>query len=315
MVSCRKSGFTLVELLVVIAIIGILVALLLPAIQAAREAARRSQCSNNVKQQAIALQNYHDVHKCFPSGGINPYAGINPANGWAINWAIAILPFVEQGPLYDQYNMNLSNNDAANAAVLQTIVPAYCCPSDVNATKLENPGSGNYNFARRHGSYAGVTGYTTGDRWFDCEQWRTTATVEPEDHKGLLHATGPNFSATAGVALDCERMSSVLDGTGSTLAIGESQTITTTSRGIFWGYTYTSYALRSFRWRNPETFNNDYTACGGTNSCKRAFGSMHPGGAQFALVDGSVRFISQSTDLDILCYMSSIAGRESTPMP
>ncbi len=170
MVSRRRSGFTLVELLVVIAIIGILIALLLPAVQAAREAARRSQCSNNLKQQALALQNYHDTQKCFPSGAINPWGGINPGNGWLINWAIAILPYIEQAPLHAQYNMNLSNADAANKPVVQAIVPPYTCPSDTNGTKLENPGSGTANGAYRHGSYAGVTGYSTADRWFDCEQ-------------------------------------------------------------------------------------------------------------------------------------------------
>jgi len=284
-------------------------------VQAAREAARRSQCSNNLKQQALALQNYHDTQKCFPSGAINPWGGINPGNGWLINWAIAILPYIEQAPLHAQYNMNLSNADAANKPVVQAIVPPYTCPSDTNGTKLENPGSGTANGAYRHGSYAGVTGYSTADRWFDCEQWRTANPAEPIEHKGLLHATGPTISSTAGVGLDCERMANVTDGTANTFAVGEYHSYTTSNRGIFWAFTYASYSLRSFSWRHPETFLEDYVLCGGSNYCKRAFGSMHPGGAQFALVDGSVRFISKTTDMDILCYLSSIGGRETAGMP
>jgi prepilin-type processing-associated H-X9-DG protein len=131
----------------------------------------------------------------------------------------------------------------------------------------------------------------------------------------LLHATGPNFSATAGVALDCEKMGTVIDGTSNTICIGEAHTVTTTTRGIFWGYTYASYALRSFSWRMPTTFWEDYAACGGSNYCKRAFGSMHPGGAQFGLVDGSVRFIANTTDMDILCYISSIGERIPAQVP
>src|SRR5687768_7610400 len=95
---CR-SGFTLVELLVVIAIIGVLVALLLPAVQAAREAARRSSCSNNLRQHAIALHNYHDTYKVFPALGSRPELGEN-RDRW-YSWVIGVLPFIEQKPLYD----------------------------------------------------------------------------------------------------------------------------------------------------------------------------------------------------------------------
>jgi len=310
------GGFTLVELLVVIAIIGILIALLLPAVQAAREAARRSQCTNNLKQIALALHNYHDTYLVFPSGGINPVAGINGPH--LINWCIAILPFIEQGSLYSQYKMALPNTDPANSPVVQAIVPVFNCPSDTNAKRLENPASGPASGgpAFRGSSYRGVTGYSTsGACWFDCEQWRTGNPACPRTARGLLHATGPN------VQLDCENMASVQDGTSNTLAVGEYHTRTTTRRGTFWGYTYTSYALSSFTWKQPRTFLPDYDACvaaggaGGSNPCKRAFGSFHPGGANFALVDGSVRFISQTVDFDLICYLSSIAGQETAQVP
>lgn len=313
--GCKeRTGFTLVELLVVIAIIGILIALLLPAVQAAREAARRSQCSNNLKQQMLALHNYHDSFKVFPSGGINHLAGAGITGPHLINWSIAILPFMEQAPLHSQYRMDLVNTDAANAPVIQTIVPTYNCPSDPENVKLETPASGPRPHAFRHSSYRGITGYSdNGNCWFDCEQWRTGGCNST--HKGLLHATGPD------VRLDCERMGTVKDGTSNTLALGEYYTSTTTSRGSFWGYTYTSYALSSFTWRQPRTFGADYNLClavggaGGSNPCKRAFGSMHPGGGQFAIVDGSVRFVSETTQMDLLCYLSTIAGKENAQLP
>jgi prepilin-type N-terminal cleavage/methylation domain-containing protein len=160
--ACR-SGFTLVELLVVIAIIGVLVALLLPAVQAAREAARRSQCANNLKQIGLALHNYHDVHLVFPPGIVDSNPGYNTTHqGWADNtnglaWSMLVLPFMEQGPLYDRVKSETSGfarhwqNDfgwaSAPIPAAREGIPTYNCPSDtmhlIN-TKRENFGKTNY---------------------------------------------------------------------------------------------------------------------------------------------------------------------------
>jgi prepilin-type N-terminal cleavage/methylation domain-containing protein/prepilin-type processing-associated H-X9-DG protein len=144
---CRKpSGFTLVELLVVIAIIAVLVGLLLPAVQAAREAARRTQCQNNLKQIGLALQNFEAAQGMFPPGYIsqpaNPAMGpVDPGfddagPGWA--WLAIVLPYVEQRGLYDLVNMRLKCWDPASAAAVQTQVPLFRCPSDIMG---QNPGS------------------------------------------------------------------------------------------------------------------------------------------------------------------------------
>jgi len=123
----RHSGFTLVELLVVIAIIGILVALLLPAVQAAREAARRTQCGNNLKQIGIAFHNYNDIHKTLPAGGI--------ANGWGISFWVGLLPFSEMEGVYNKFDMNSVHNgwthqNPNNAALINNLrIPWMRCPS------------------------------------------------------------------------------------------------------------------------------------------------------------------------------------------
>ncbi len=150
-------GFTLVELLVVIAIIGILIALLLPAVQAAREAARRAQCSNQIKQIALAIQTYASAHKVFPPGEIVP--AVLGTNGWNrpglpdwssdFTWPIQILPQIDEMAVYDLYNFNLPNSDPANAPARSTPVYTYVCPDD--ELQIDEPRPGQLGFAQCNG--------------------------------------------------------------------------------------------------------------------------------------------------------------------
>ena len=137
----RPGAFTLVELLVVIAIIGILVALLLPAVQAAREAARRTQCTNNLKQIGIALHNYHDTHKNFPPGRLRMFVD---GQGRCYSAYAHLLPFLEANNLYQQIDFNFNPEDPINAAALEQTIPYFLCPSDQHRKLQGNSAVHNY---------------------------------------------------------------------------------------------------------------------------------------------------------------------------
>lgn len=154
----RRRGFTLIELLVVIAIIGVLIALLLPAVQAAREAARRSQCTNNLKQLGLAVHNYHDVNNCLPLKDMHPHASTESC-GWTLSWPLAILPGLEQRSLYDAWNFSFTTAGAdwdtacsstsgfANSTVGRVQVATLLCPSDgMSASQKPDPGFGTMNY-------------------------------------------------------------------------------------------------------------------------------------------------------------------------
>ncbi len=299
----RRRGFTLIELLVVIAIIAILIALLLPAVQQAREAARRSQCKNNLKQIGLALHNYHDVANVFPPGGVTLGNCCGTRSG--TNWAIAILPYLDQTPLFRRYDQDKFNEDAANTFVRTQRVPVYECPTDINIGKIERPESGpGSGLDYRHGSYRCMGGKTNGNGWWDGRQYSGL----PFEWQGVLH--------TLDGILAPESFSTILDGTSNTLAVGEQHTTTHTRRGTFWAYTYTSYNS-SDAVSQPRTLIADYDRCvsiggtGGSNACKRGWGSLHVGGIQFLRCDGSAKFLNVHLDTNVFTSLATVAGGET----
>ena len=296
--SKKRLGFTLIELLVVIAIIAILIALLLPAVQQAREAARRSQCKNNLKQLGLAMHNYHDTHNCFPPGFIRQGTGGVPADyttfcsvradgvalttgtngrGWA--WSVFVLPFIDQASLYNQLKPDgclppdsgstsgsYNNN---GQALLRTPLPALLCPSSPNEGRETNNSFGDYSMCN----------YVANQQLFEASTSR--------------------------------RMRDIVDGTSNTILLGERhflQRDKPTDPALMTGRQVgavafvqqdnsTASALGNGYWPINSPYVGDTGCCGNDAvNTRYTFASMHEGGAHFVLCDGSVRFIGENIE-------------------
>ncbi|MDC0934906.1 DUF1559 domain-containing protein [Pirellulales bacterium] len=313
-------GFTLVELLVVIAIIGVLVALLLPAVQAAREAARRVQCSSHLKQVALAANNYESAHNEYPAGAVTPSPCCNDDS--LTNWAIELLPFIEEHPLFGQYDQRKINTHPDNQQVVQSRVPIYLCPSDPVEVPLVTPETGAGGKWHR-GSYRAMTGRSDFDSPWDgfwdhnkkCHEFAFGARW-PEEWLGMF--------PTQGCAPMIKRMHAgrITDGLSNTVAFGEAYSLTDIaalkhgrSRNTIWGLSYTSYNKGHFI---PESryLLGDYERCsiigstfGGPN-CERFWGGQHPEIILFAYGDGSVHPVSKNVDVFLFADATTISGGE-----
>ncbi len=293
-------GFTLIELLVVIAIIAILIALLLPAVQQAREAARRTQCKNNMKQLGLALHNYHDVHTAFPSGWIavdpvtrqqTAHDGLNGAG-----WGTMILPYLDQSQLYNRFNANLAIHDPVNVPFINNVLPAWQCPSDPKPDRweIEEEGSPGTILAELPtANYIGVFGTEALD---GCENAPGTA---PVAGNGQCRGDGIFYHNSR------VRMRDITDGTTNTFIVGERRT--NTQRG--WFSTWPGMVAEG-----EEAFQRILGSADHVPNDPVAhlddFSSPHEGGAQFVLGDGSCRFISENIDHGLYQSLATIQGGE-----
>lgn len=287
----RRVGFTLVELLVVIAIIGVLIALLLPAVQAAREAARRIQCSNNLKQIGLAMHTYHDVNKRLPLQQTCCFASTATTPRIFHSWAVRILPYIEQNNLHEQFtfgkDLGLSTTDIA---LKQKPLDAFMCPSDPLAGTLadgHDDGNGidlaSTNYGISAGGHKNATSTIPGvDTTSTLIYGQTTTYADRAKIRGIMNRSG--FSS---------RFADVTDGTANTVMVGE--VIGGWCEWQDWGYQSWATMAHPINYKNRTIALNVSAHIGVADDCI-AFRSRHPTGAQFAFADGSTHFLSETID-------------------
>lgn len=304
-------GFTLIELLVVIAIIGVLIALLLPAVQMAREAARRIACANNLKQIALGFHNYHEAHNAFPiggyGGGLPTIAAGQTAGARALrigSWGQSLLPYLEQAPLYNSINQDLWYIQPENSTAGGTILSVFLCPTSPNPSKTRpNGDSPSNSLPYGRSDYGG----NYGERALRCYP----GTGCPNTYGGPSGARGMVLTSAEPI----NSVATILDGTSNTIAIGEASEAL---HGLWIGH-------KNFMDQSaPINARNGTASTWG--SCQVAptspflnkigcdfgqeFACHHPGGAGFAFADGSARFLKETVDPKVLAALLSRSGGE-----
>ncbi len=301
--SRPRRGFTLIEHLVVIAINDILIALLLPAVQQAREAARRSQCQNNLKQIGLAMHNYHDTHKVFPPGfiGGTGATGATPATGWA--WGTFILPFMDQAPLYNQLQPGVTSaascgdgslcpSDANRLALLRTGLPAFVCPSDPHPSITENPGNGvcAVQIAGAGSTYRiGLSNYIASANANGSIDGTYTTTYNGMFFSNSRTRVRDITDGTSNTMMMMERHTRVAGGASGT----NEQRMGGNWAGLSYPNSNTYYAYQVLGCIRP-TFGEINGSASRWDS--RDPSSFHEGGIQILLADGAVRFLSENVN-------------------
>lgn len=323
MISQNRKAFTLIELLVVIAIIAILIALLLPAVQQAREAARRTECKNILKQWGLALHNYHDTYNSLPAAGFSVTAGTppNPGQHNRFSFHVRVLPFLDQTPLYNQFDMSRFYNDTPNFALKRSTIPVLHCPSALLSDRTADSETVTYGATNNQThspvsvhylGVAGAKGFLPGST----TAYYASLPAVPNltsDHGGLA----TNGLLTRNVS---SRFSDCTDGLSNTFLMGEASA----NAASGWNRTFRA-------WTQGVSTNDNSTAMYasknithqiGSNTGWRSntagslyndsrFGSQHVGGTHFLMGDGTVRFVSENIDFATYQGAASRDGAES----
>ena len=307
----RRSAFTLVELLVVIAIIGILIGMLLPAVQQVREAARRTTCLNNVRQQGLAMHLHHDAFNEFP-------VGAKSTARWGVGWHIQLLPFLEQSALFEKTDQRFNSFSAGYGLTYNNIVvPAYVCPSSPFDALLEGGFSSNAEKSQRAHFYgiAGAVDDTTGGGIFSENRNRPSAS------RGIISGGGLLLMS------DSVAIKDATDGTSNTAFIGESSDflidaaqaqvrpnqglglcVSTNGNGVVDGNNVSNYdqavhTLTSIRY--PLNHGDGSLAGVGLGNFNNGLVSAHSGGVNMGYADGSSHFVNESIDFTTLKYLAT----------
>jgi prepilin-type N-terminal cleavage/methylation domain-containing protein len=301
----RRRGFTLIELLVVIAIIAILIALLLPAVQQAREAARRTQCRNHLKQLGLALHNYHDSHNTFAPGVIHQTgAGITTGrfNNWG--WSMFLAPYLDQANVYNSvgvgtYNMTQAIDDPVRLAILQKPIAVYRCPSDVgpplNTVIPFSAASGSVNMPTMN--------YLANNGSYSFRNALGDPQASTNFNNGFFGGNSGPGATSPPVGPGIRRMRDITDGTSNVIAIGErcwEMKGIDYRAGTLWGQRGSSEASGAEDTGMVSQFAVGWRPMNapkepGTNPThRRGFSSLHIGGVHYLLGDGSVRFVSEN---------------------
>lgn len=366
----RRRGFTLIELLVVIAIIAVLISLLLPAVQSAREAARRAQCTNNLKQVALSLHNYENSQGVYPPGGVADESlpgvagGIwgGPGTNNVASWRALVIPFMEGGAIYNAINFSISLNNSTGGGsdqwtALMTINTSWLCPSDdnlqgvsdgyrsasgvwgnyPNGSSPNNPFTGQPETRVPYSNYAGSFGdnYCIGALTPTQNPWETYP-YPPVLQPGQNRIGYPGFWGTAWddqianrgpgslrgyfayriAQVGPVKVASITDGTSNTIMVGETIPAQVACSN-FWNQNGATFGTTvPINWVTLRPVCSDGGTWGSADwQCRYSYAakgakSKHPGGANFAMGDGSVRFLKNSTSLTTYCALGSRNGGE-----
>jgi prepilin-type N-terminal cleavage/methylation domain-containing protein/prepilin-type processing-associated H-X9-DG protein len=316
----KRAGFTLIELLVVIAIIAVLIGLLLPAVQKVREAAARTSCTNNLKQQALACVLHAESIGTLPPSNVVVQTGANPTQESSYiyyeNWCLKILPYLEQGNLAAQYDFTkpYDQQPLSGQKVQQTYLAVFSCPSDPDAHKIGQPFTGFLG-----PTVDGVRGFMTGSyransgvnnnvlSWSEPNEARSMVLNDHvSNYRGPMHIVG-----VAGLSPE---PLAIIGSTSNTALIGErairAQSAEGQRRGTFWADSKAVYSASYFSHDVPATLLVDYDKRaqleGGAGRCKYGWGSYHSDVVQFAFCDGSVRRVNTSPNGEIWKWQGTI---------